>query len=132
MVVPFVAGAVQEIVVMGGAVTVPGNVSPVATANLHEDPEAAAIVYDSGAPIVQVGLDVCNRVTVNPGQLQRLSGSSSPATQLLVKATGGLREAYIRSGRMGPDEGVRYNDLPAVAFAVNPALFFHPAGAGKC
>ena len=120
---PGVAAAVREIVVMGGAVAVPGNVSQVATANLHEDPEAAAIVYDSGAPIVQVGLDVCNRVTVSPAQLQRLSESSSPATQLLVKATCGLREAYIRSGRIGPDEGVRYNDLPAVAYAVNPALF---------
>lgn len=120
---PGVAAAVREIVVMGGAVTVPGNVSQVATANLHEDPEAAAIVYDSGAPIVQVGLDVCNRVTVSRAQLKQLSESSSPATQLLVKATSGLRDAYIRTGRIGPEEGVRYNDLPAVAYAVDPALF---------
>ena len=120
---PDVAAAVREIVVMGGAVTVPGNVSQVATANLHEDPEAAAMVYDSGASIIQVGLDVCNRVTVSPSQLQRLSESSSPATQLLAQATGGLRDAYIRTGRIGPDEGVRYNDLPAVAYAVNPDLF---------
>lgn len=120
---PEVSAAVREIVVMGGAVTVPGNVSPVATANLHEDPEAAAMVYDSGAPIIQVGLDVCNRVTVSPDQLRQLSQSSSPATQLLVKATDGLREAYIRTGRIGPDEGVRYNDLPAVAYAVSSALF---------
>ena len=120
---PAVSSAVREIVVMGGAVTVPGNVSQVATANLHEDPEAAAIVYDSGASIIQVGLDVCNRVTVSPSQLQRLSESSFPATQLLAQATGGLRDAYIRTGRIGPDEGVRYNDLPAVAYAVNPDLF---------
>ena len=120
---PRVAGAVREIVVMGGAVTVPGNVSGVATANLHEDPESAAIVYRSGAPIAQVGLDVCNRVTVGPTQLEAIAGAGSPAAQLLSEATGYLREAYIRTGRIGADEGVRYNDMPAVGYAVNPGLF---------
>ena len=84
---PDIAGAVQEIVVMGGAVTVPGNVSGVATANLHEDPEAASIVYRSGAPIAQVGLDVCNRVTVSPEQLDAIANAGSPATRLLSDAT---------------------------------------------
>ena len=120
---PRLAGAAREIVVMGGAVTVPGNVSGVATANLHEDPEAAAIVYRSGAPIAQVGLDVCNRVTVSPAQLEVIAEAGSPATQLLSEATGYLREAYIRTGRIGPDEGVRYNDMPAIGYAINPSLF---------
>ncbi len=120
---PRIAGLVREVVVMGGAVTVPGNVSGVATANLHEDPEAAAIVYRSGAPIVQVGLDVCNRVTVTPSQLDAIARDGSPATQLLSEATGYLRDAYIRTGRIGPDEGVRYNDMPAAGYAINPDLF---------
>ena len=120
---PRVASAVQEIVVMGGAVTVPGNVSGVATANLHEDPEAAAIVYRSGAPIAQVGLDVCNRVTVSPAQLEAIAEAGSPATQLLSEATAYLREAYIRAGRISADQGIRYNDMPAIGYAINPALF---------
>ena len=120
---PKLAEWVHEIVVMGGAVTVPGNVSGVATANLHEDPESAAIIYRSGAPIVQVGLDVCNRVTVSPAQLEAIADGNSAATKLLSEATGYLREAYIRTGRVGPDEGVRYNDMPAVGYAINPALF---------
>ena len=120
---PRLAGAVREVVVMGGAVTVPGNVSGVATANLHEDPEAAAIVYRSGVPIVQVGLDVCNRVTVSPAQLEAIGAAGSPATQLLRRATAYLREAYIRTGRIGPEDGVRYNDMPAVGYAIAPGLF---------
>ena len=120
---PKLAGAIMEIVVMGGAVTVPGNVSGVATANLHEDPEAAAIVYRSGASIVQVGLDVCNRVTVSPAQLDAIRKAGHPATELLSEATGYLREAYIRTGRIGPDDGVRYNDMPAVGYAIDPGLF---------
>ncbi|MYE41547.1 MAG: nucleoside hydrolase, partial [Chloroflexi bacterium] len=129
---PRVAGAVQEIVVMGGAVTVPGNVSGVATANLHEDPEAAAIVYRSGAPIAQVGLDVCNRVTVSPAQLEAIAAAGSPATQLLSEATAYLRESYIRIGRIGADEGVRYNDMPAVGYAIDPArVSGRPAGGAE-
>ncbi len=125
---PAVAGAVREIVVMGGAVTVPGNVSQVATANLHEDPEAAAMVYRSGASIVQVGLDVCNQVTISPAQLETIGEAASPATRLLAEATAYLRDAYIRTGRIGPEEGVRFNDMPAVGYAVNPGLFtVHPA-----
>jgi len=120
---PKIAEWLHEIVVMGGAVTVPGNVSGVATANLHEDPEAASVVYRSGAPIVQVGLDVCNRVTVSPEQLEAISGAGSAATRLLAEATGHLREAYIRTGRIGPEDGVRYNDMPAIGYAIDPDLF---------
>ena len=57
---PNLATSISKIVVMGGAIQVPGNVSKFATANFYEDPESAAILYQSGAPIVQVGLDVCN------------------------------------------------------------------------
>ena len=120
---PGLAGAVREVVVMGGAVTVPGNVSGVATANLHEDPEAASIVYRSGASIVQVGLDVCNRVTVSPSQLEAIAEAGSSATRLLSEATGHLREAYIRTGRIGPEDGVRYNDMPAIGYVIDPGLF---------
>ena len=48
---PGFAAAAAEIVVMGGAIYQPGNVSPVATANIWGDPEAADVAYRSGANI---------------------------------------------------------------------------------
>ena len=119
---PEIAGALAGVVVMGGAVRVPGNVSPVATANIHEDPEAAAILYDSGVPIIQVGLDVCDQCGFSDEQFERLRANPAPAVRLLVSASAYTQTAYRRLGRLADGEAVRYNDVPAVAAAVDPTL----------
>ena len=120
---PEIADALAEVVVMGGAVRVPGNVSPVATANIHEDPESAAILYDSGVSIAQVGLDVCDRCGFSDEQFARLVECPAPAVRLLVSASEYTRGAYRRLGRLADGEAVRYNDVPAVAYAIDPTLF---------
>jgi inosine-uridine nucleoside N-ribohydrolase len=120
---PRLAGALAEVVVMGGAIAVPGNVSPVASANLYEDPEAAALVYASGAPLAQVGLDVCNRVTISQAQLDRIYRAGTAAAGLLRAATPCLQASYQRRRLLAQGDGARYNDLPAVAYAVDPSLF---------
>ena len=119
---PGIAEALAQVVVMGGAVRVPGNVSPVATANIHEDPESAAILYDSGVEIAQVGLDVCDHCGLSDEQFRRLEECEAAAVQLLVSASGYTRAAYRRLGRLAEGEAVRYNDVPAVAYAIDPTL----------
>jgi inosine-uridine nucleoside N-ribohydrolase len=120
---PALAQGVEQIIVMGGAVTVGGNVSAVASANLYEDPEAAAIVYNSGASLVQVGLDVCNLVEFNREQLQRMLGSNTAVANLLAGATPYIQSYYQRQGLLSQEGNVRYNDVPAVVYAIDPALF---------
>ncbi len=120
---PRVAGAAAGIIVMGGAIRVPGNVSPVATANLHEDPEAAAIVYRSGAALVQVGLDVCNLVAISSRQLDRIRAAGTVAGNLLSAATPKLQSYYRSQGLLNDPDEVRYNDVLAVAYAVDAGLF---------
>src|SRR6185436_19764132 len=77
---PRLASSVREIVLMGGAVRVPGNVSAVASANMLNDPDAAAVVYSSGAPIVQAGLDVARPTIITPEHLARIAAvDTAPA-----------------------------------------------------
>lgn len=120
---PRVAGAAAEIILMGGAIGVPGNVSPVATANLYEDPEAAAIVYRCGAALVQVGLDVCNLVAISSRQLERIRAAGTAAGDFLSAATPKLQSYYRSQGLLNDPDEVRYNDVPAVAYAVDASLF---------
>lgn len=120
---PKLADAVVELIVMGGAVFIHGNVSEVATANLYNDPEAAAIVYQSGAPLVQVGLDVCQKVVIPATQLERFAQADTPTTSLLSRITPQLAGYYTHRGLLPPGAGVQYNDVPAVAYMIEPDLY---------
>ena len=55
---------IREIVVMGGAVEVEGNVTSHAEFNIYNDPVAAEMTLSSGVPLTLVGLDVCDQVYV--------------------------------------------------------------------
>ena len=67
---PQIVELVEQVVIMGGAVRVPGNVTPVAEANIFADPLAAELVFQSGIPITLVGLDVTMQTLLPRKQLQ--------------------------------------------------------------
>jgi inosine-uridine nucleoside N-ribohydrolase len=118
---PRLASSVRQIVLMGGAVRVPGNVSAVASANMLNDPDAAAVVYSSGAPIVQAGLDVARPTIITPAHLARIAAvDTAPARMLSAVAEANII-SYKRS--LGDEGGARFNDLPTVAYVVDPTLF---------
>ena len=120
---PRFAESVAEIVVMGGSLFEPGNVTPLATANIAGDPEAADVVYRSGARVTQVGLDVCNRVEVSGAQQQRVWDAGTPATRMLEAATKFINRAYMNDNRLHNPDGVQYSDLSPMAYAIAPELF---------
>lgn len=55
---PDFAKKIRRVVSMGGTVSAPGNVSPVAEANVAGDPEAADLVLQAPWQVTMVGLDV--------------------------------------------------------------------------
>jgi inosine-uridine nucleoside N-ribohydrolase len=120
---PRMAKALAELVIMGGAVLTYGNASEVASANLYNDPEAAAIVYQSGAPLVQVGLDVCRKVVFQTPHLHRIAQAHLPTTDLLTAITPQISRFYSESLGVEPGTVAQYNDVPAMAYTIDPSLF---------
>ncbi len=70
---PRIAQHVHEVVIMGGAVRVPGNVTPSAEFNIFADPHAAHIVFHAGWPLRLVSLDVTTRVSMYRQQVEALA-----------------------------------------------------------
>ena len=55
---PEIKDEIGRVVLMGGALTVPGNCNACMEANISQDPEAADYLFRSGTPTTMIGLDV--------------------------------------------------------------------------
>lgn len=68
---PDIANLIGNVTIMGGALTVPGNVTPVAEANINQDPHAANEVFTSNLNLTMVGLDVTLRTLLTKKETQQ-------------------------------------------------------------
>lgn len=69
---PDIAKLYKGVVIMGGAFLIPGNVTPVAEANIWHDPEAAQIVLQAPWQTTVVPLDVTEKALVGLDMIERL------------------------------------------------------------
>ncbi len=109
----------KRLIIMGGAVRCPGNVTPAAEANIYNDPEAARIVFESGAHITLVGLDVTTVCGIPSGQLRTLNerrADLSPIAQFTLDVLLYYNETYP------PENGAALHDPLAVGVAARPEL----------
>lgn len=78
---PELASRLARVTLMGGSLNW-GNITPAAEFNIFCDPEAAAIVFESGVPITMVGLNVTMQVIATPerrAQIRRIGGPVATA-----------------------------------------------------
>jgi inosine-uridine nucleoside N-ribohydrolase len=120
----------KQVVVMGGAITEPGNVSPVAESNIWQDPHAADIVFTAGLPLTLVGLDVTHRVALPLALFERLASQHRhPATDTLLHAVRFYAGFY---GRIEPELAARQacygHDVLALMALLHPEFFVAQAG----
>lgn len=66
-----IVNKIKKLYILGGTFKSPGNITPVVEYNIWGDPEAAKMVFDSGADIILVPLDVCENNDFASGMLTR-------------------------------------------------------------
>ncbi|CAB0820973.1 nucleoside hydrolase [Corynebacterium diphtheriae] len=109
-----------QIVFMGGALTVPGNVSQWAEANVNQDPEAADIMVRNAGDITMVGLDVTLQTLLTYAETATWRALGTPAGNFLADATDYYIKAYDTTApHLG---GCGLHDPLAVGVAIDPSL----------
>jgi inosine/uridine nucleosidase len=112
---PRIVPCVREIVLMGGAARLPGNVTPVAEFNIYADPVAAACVFEQSWSITMVGLDVTERVRLMRADVLGLASNDSAQAVL-------VREVCRHLFEVRDVESMALHDPLALAVAVQPDL----------
>lgn len=115
---PRIIERVREVVLMGGGFH-EGNATPVAEFNVIVDPEAAAIVFDAGWPVVMVGLDLTHQALATSDVAARV-GEIDTATARFV---GQLIDAFGRAYReVQGFDAPPVHDPCAVAYVIDPSI----------
>jgi pyrimidine-specific ribonucleoside hydrolase len=112
---PETAKKIHRIVLMGGSASA-GNATAAAEFNVWHDPEAAAIVFQSGVPITMYGLDVFMRPGITREQALELKELDSKSAQF----GGDLALAFMERLGVSP---ITLGDYGAVASVIRPDLF---------
>jgi purine nucleosidase len=115
---PELAQIIPQIVLMGGSFS-GGNVTPAAEFNFYVDPEAAAMVFDSGIPITMVGLDVTRKVVLTEERLRRLEANTNRVSLAAARIARSLMETHKKSGS---ESWPVLNDPLAVSVMLDPAI----------
>ena len=106
---------ITRLVIMGGAVSVPGNTTPAAEFNFYADPEAAALVMEAGLPVELVPLDATRQAVLFHGALDaRLRGRQDRRARFVADFTA---HAFERGAG-----AITLHDPLAVGLAVDPSL----------
>lgn len=120
-----IARNIAEIVLMGGAVRVPGNLqdggvfhtsNSTAEWNIFIDPIAARIIFRSGIPIRLIALDATNKVKISPEFLFEFAEKPH-------SALGAVVAGVLEADRESIDQGIFYAwDPLAAAALLKPAI----------
>ncbi|NBE08360.1 nucleoside hydrolase [Paragemmobacter ruber] len=117
---PDIVGRVQQIVLMGGAYFEVGNITPAAEFNIYVDPEAAAIVFGSGVPLVVMPLDVTHKALTTRARVEAFRALGNEAGRMVAEWTDFFERFDMQ--KYGCD-GAPLHDPCVIAYLLRPELF---------
>lgn len=111
---------VKEIIVMAGADTAGGNITPYAEFNVFADPHAAAIVFNSGLPVTIASLDITQTVRAEPKRIKQIAAIDTDRAALTVKLLEAANqlESRWKAGHCAP-----MHDPSTITYLLRPDIF---------
>jgi purine nucleosidase len=108
------------VVIMGGARSEGGNITPSAEFNIWADPDAAAVVFGSGCEVIALGLDATHQVRATEDRIAAIEAIDSEA----ARATASM----LRFSQRVEREVVGWDSAPlhdpcTIAWLLRPDLF---------
>ena len=108
------------VVIMGGARSEGGNITPSAEFNLWADPDAAAVVFGSGCEVVALGLDATHQVRATADRIAAIDAIDSEAARTTA--------SMLRFSQRVEREVVGWDSAPlhdpcTIAWLIKPELF---------
>ncbi|MDN5334001.1 MAG: hypothetical protein PWP59_1263 [Sphaerochaeta sp.] len=110
-----VAHIAKQIIIMGGSFSA-GNVTDFAEFNIYADPEAAQIVFSSGANLVLFPLDCTRQVTLSPSRLEGYHTIKTNSAQVFAACMDTYQANYARQKQGSP----QMHDPLCVAYLADP------------
>jgi purine nucleosidase len=117
---PRLAERLEGIVLMGGARSEGGNITPAAEYNIFVDPEAAKRVFACGAPIVMIPLDCTHKALTTKARLDRLRAAGGPHMEAFYHLLTANKQF---DEKLWAGDGGPLHDPTVTAFLLKPELF---------
>lgn len=121
---PKIAELTKQVVIMGGAIRVNGNVNPVAEANINNDPLAADKVLTAQWPVTLIGLDVTLDILLDDVFMNKVKDKSNNG-KLLYDISRFYDDFYRNSSGL---DGLSCHDATAAIYITNPEYFSSTKG----
>ena len=93
---PTVLPLAKRLLVMGGAVDTPGNITPHAEFNFYSDPTGARLVMESGIPLTLIDMAPCRQVFLTRADVESARPSSAAGILAERLLTGWFRQGATR------------------------------------
>ena len=122
---PALPQLVKAVIIMGGTIAEGGNVSPVAEANIWNDPQAADQVFTAGWKLTMVGLDVTHQVIMPVSLFRSIAQHHRHiATDVLLQGVDFYAHFYSDLyPHVAKIHGCFGHDVLAFIYLTNPELF---------
>lgn len=115
----------RSLVIMGGALDEPGNVTPVAEANFFNDPHAADQVLSVHWPATVIGLDVTHKIMLTDSKLASLRDGAGDTGKLLWDSSRFYVDFYVKKGaaKEQQEPACAMHDVAAILYLLMPDAF---------